>query len=611
MSVLLYMNGNIITMDAAQPRAQAMAIDEASGRILAVGSNDEVRRSGGLHASIIDLRGRTVLPGFIDAHIHLLGAAHRAHYIDAAACQSEDEVAELVRQRAAQTPKGKWIQGGRWDKNRWPGGNFPTRASLDAAAPEHPVALWSKDGHLLWVNSLALQRAGITRETPNPSNGAILRDGEGEPTGVLQEEQATHLVYRIIEDADEDLTRALVERTLAEMQSYGITSVHEIEGMDALRLFEGLRAANRLGVRIEMILPRQMVPELRESGGRLQDFEGDDLLRVGGIKIFADGTLGSQTAAMLESFEGNPGNFGILTLSEEEMKQTVSAAAEMGLSIAIHAIGDRAAHVALNSIEYAQHHLASAASSARPLPRPANARTPRRPAPRPPARGGPTIHDGSSSRANARSIVGPPLAGGLGAAGLRGVRASAGLGAGGLRGGSLQNLRYRLEHVQLISPEDMQRMRRLGVVASVQPFHAVADRDIAERYWGKRHRRAYAYRTMQQMGIPLALGSDAPVELFEPLQILYAATQRRDPNGPPRPPWLPDQALPIADALYAYTLGAAFAGGEEQDKGSLSPGKLGDAVVLREDILSVPQEHMNQNGIQATILGGKVVYGEL
>ncbi len=541
MSTLLYMNGNIITMDAAQPRAQAMAIDEASGRILAVGSNDEVQRSGGLHASIVDLRGRTVLPGFIDAHIHLLSAAHRAHYIDAATCQSEDEVAELVRQRAAQTPPGKWIQGGRWDKNQWPGGNFPTRASLDAAAPEHPVALWSKDGHLLWVNSLALQRAGITRETPNPPNGAILRDGEGEPTGVLQEEQATHLVYRVIEDADEDLTRALVERTLAEMQSYGITSVHEIEGKDALRLFEGLRAANRLGVRIEMILPRQMVPELRESGGKLQDFEGDNLLRVGGIKIFADGTLGSQTAAMLESFEGNPGNFGILTLPEEEMKQTVSAAAEMGLSIAIHAIGDRAAHVALNSIEYAQHHLASAASTT----------------------------------------------------------------------SAAQPLRYRLEHVQLISPEDMQRMRRLGVVASVQPFHAVSDRDIAERYWGKRHRRAYAYRTMQQLGIPLALGSDAPVELFEPLQILYAATQRRDPNGPPRPPWLPDQALPIADALYAYTLGAAYAGGEEQDKGSLSVGKLGDAVVLREDILNVPQEHMNQNGVQATLLGGKVVYGEL
>ncbi|HLI06840.1 MAG TPA: amidohydrolase [Ktedonobacteraceae bacterium] len=541
MSVLLFLNGNIYTMDATQPRAMAMAIDEASERILAVGSNDEVRRAGGAHPSIIDLHGRMVLPGFTDAHIHLLSAAQRGHYIDAAHAQSENEVAEMVRQRATVTPKGKWIQGGRWDKNQWPGGNFPTRASLDAAAPEHPVALWSKDGHLLWVNSLALQQAGITPETPNPPNGAILRDSEGEPTGVLQEEQATSLIYRVIEDADEALTRALVEHTIAEMQSYGITSVHEIEGMDALRLFERMRAEGKLGVRVEMFLPRQMVPELRESGGMLQDFESDDLLRVGGIKIFADGTLGSQTAAMLESFEGSPGNFGILTLPEEEMKQTVSAAAEMGLSIAIHAIGDRAAHVALNSIEYARHHLASSGTASNPRP----------------------------------------------------------------------ELRYRLEHVQLIAPEDMERMRRLGVVASVQPFHAVADRDIAERYWGKRHRRAYAYRTMQQMGIPLALGSDAPVEIFEPLHILYAATQRRDPDGPPRPAWLPDQALPIADALWAYTLGAAYAGGEERDKGSLTVGKLGDAVVLREDILSIPQEKMPENGVQATILGGKVVYGEL
>jgi predicted amidohydrolase YtcJ len=387
-----------------------------------------------------------------------------------------------------------------------------------------------------------LERAGITRETPNPPNGAILRDSEGEPTGVLQEEQATSLVYRVIEEADEAQTRVQVEHTLAELQSYGITSVHEIEGRDAVRVFTQLRNEGALGVRVQMILPRQMVPELRESGGKLREFEGDELLRVGGIKIFADGTLGSQTAAMLEGFEGSPNNFGILTLPEEEMKATVSAAAEMGLSIAIHAIGDRAAHVALNSIEYAQHHLAET---------------------------------GASNNAPAR------------------------------------NLRYRLEHVQLISPEDMERMRRLGVVASVQPFHAVADRDIAERYWGKRHRRAYAYRTMQQMGIPLALGSDAPVELFEPLRILYAATQRRSPYGPKRPPWLPDQVLPVAEALWAYTMGAAYAGGEERDKGSLTVGKLGDAVVLREDILNVPQDRMDQNGVQATLLGGKVVFGEI
>ena len=532
MSSILYLNGNIYTMDAAQPRAQAMAIDSASGRILAVGDNDEVRRNADRHAELVDLRGRTVLPGFIDAHIHLLDAAYRAHHIDATGCINEDAVADLVRQRAAQTPPGQWILGGQWDKNLWPGQQFPGRASLDAAAPAHPVALWSKDGHLLWVNSLALQRAGITAETPEPSNGAILRDGADNPTGILQEEEATGLVYRVIDRRDPVLTRALTQRILKELQRCGITAIHDIEGRDALRLFQQLCDEGELGVRVRMILPRHVLPELRAIG--LQAGFGDDMLRLGGIKIFADGTLGSQTAAMLQSFENNPGNRGILTIPEQEMKETVRAAAEMGISIAIHAIGDRAARVALDAIEQA-----------------------------------------------------------------RGFAIGHG------------RLRYRLEHVQLIAPEDLRRMRRLGVIASVQPFHAVADRDIAERYWGKRHRRAYAYRTMQQMGIPLAFGSDAPVEIFDPLRILYAATTRNDSATPQRPPWLPDQALPVAQALWAYTLGAAYASAEEESKGSLSVGKLGDAVVLREDILSMPQEKMAENGVQATILGGKIVYGEV
>ncbi len=538
MSTILYLNGTIYTMDAAQPRAQALAIDSISGRIVAVGDNDDVHRLATQHSELVDLRGKTVLPGFIDAHIHLLSYAYRAHHIDAGAATSEDEVATLVRQRAAQTPPGQWILGGQWDKNIWPGQQFPTRASLDAVAQGHPVALWTKDGHLLWVNSLALQHAGITAHTPEPANGAILRDGSGEPTGILQEEAATSLVYRVIEAPDPALTRSLVQRALTQLQRSGITTIHDIEGRDALQLFQQLRDEGALGVRIQMILPRQVLPQLRALG--LRAGFGDNLLSLGGIKIFADGTLGSQTAAMLESFEGNPGNFGILTLPEQELKETVSAAAEMGLSIAIHAIGDRAAHVALDGIEQAQHHLA----------------------------------DHSPNTAPAR-------------------------------------LRYRLEHVQLITPEDLERMHRLGVIASIQPFHAVADRDIAERYWGKRHRRAYAYRTMQQMGIPLALGSDAPVETFDPLRILHAATLRNDPATPQRPPWLPDQALPITQALWSYTLGAAYAGAEEQHKGSLTVGKLGDAVVLREDILSVPQEKMSENGVQATILGGQVVYGEV
>jgi len=537
MTTILFLNGNIYTMDAAQPRAQAMAIDDIHGHIVAVGTNDEVRRVGGQHMQIVDLKGKTVLPGFIDAHIHLLHTAHMQNRINARNATSEAEVAELVLDQASQTPSGQWIQGGQWDQNLWTNTRFPSKASLDAAAPSHPVALSSKDGHLLWVNSLALQHAAITAETPQPATGHILRDGSGEPTGVLQEEGATSLIYHVIGSSNPVMNRTLIERTIAQLQRSGITTIHDIEGDTSLHLFQELRAEGKLGVRVQMILPRQMLPQLRTQG---IDNEENDLLRVGGIKIFADGTLGSQTAAMLESFEGSPGNYGILTIPAQEMLDTVNDATEMGLTIAIHAIGDRAAKAALDAIERAQMLMAEQG-------------TPE------------DVHSG---------------------------------------------LRYRLEHVQLITPEDLQRMRRLGVIASVQPFHAVADRDIAERYWGKRHRHAYAYRTMHDLGIPLAMGSDAPVERFDPLSILYAATVRSDP-GTQRPPWLPDQALNVTDALWGYTLGAAYAGAEEQRKGSLTMGKLGDAVVLREDILRVPQENIVDNGVQATILGGRIVYGEL
>ncbi|GER87721.1 amidohydrolase [Dictyobacter vulcani] len=478
-----------------------------------------------------------MIPGFIDAHIHLLATGYRGQRVDASACISEDEVADLVRARAAMTPAGQWIEGSHWDHNLWPNSSFPTRASLDAAAPEHPVALASKDFHMLWVNSRALELAHITAETPDPAGGSILRAGNGEPTGVLQEADATKLIFDVVTPPDPVVSRRLMEQELAHLQSRGITTIHDIEGDLSLDIFRQLRDEQKLGVRVQMIMPRQMLSQLPGLG--INNAE-NDLLRVGGIKIFADGTLGSQTAAMLDSFEGSPGNRGILALPEQEMMDTVQAAAELDLMIAIHAIGDRAARVALNSIEHAQRTLVRQGNKAMPL----------------------------------------------------------------------KNVRYRLEHVQLIAPEDLTRMRRLGVIASIQPFHAVADRDIAERYWGRRSRRAYAYRTMHDMGIPIAMGSDAPIETYDPLSIIYAATIRRDP-ATKRPPWMPDQALSIVSALGGYTLGAAYAGAEEQRKGSLTVGKLGDAVILRDDILRVDQQHLSENGVQATILGGNIVYGSV
>lgn len=533
--LLVLANGTIYTMNAAQPKAEAIVLDSNTGAIAGVGTSEEMRRQAGPLAEVVDLRGRVVLPGFIDAHIHLLHYAQHLRSVNLLGTQSEQEAAERVRARAAALPKGIWITGGQWDKNLWPGGSFPTRASLDAVAPDHPVALWSKDGHTLWVNSLALTLAGITRESPEPESGTIVRDAAGAPTGMLKEFGATSLVDRLIPAPTEaELTPALAE-AMNFIQRRGITSVHDIEDHLAVQHFQHLHARKALGVRVLFFFPRQSLRALGQLG--LQAGFGDDWLRLGGIKIFADGTLGSQTAAMLDPFEGSGENRGILAVTPDEMNSIISMAAGGSLHIAIHAIGDRACRVALDGIER-------------------------------------TMQQGQGSASGA-------------------------------------GVRYRIEHVQLIAPEDIQRMARLGVVASVQPFHAVADRDIAERYWGPRYRRAYAYQTLQQSGVRLALGSDAPVETADPLRIIHAAVARRDDQTQERSPWLPEQSLSVAQAVWSYTLGAAYAGGEEARKGSLEVGKLADVVVLGADPFALPTGELPQAPVEATLIGGKVVYGSL
>jgi predicted amidohydrolase YtcJ len=531
--VLALLNGVIYTMNAAQPKAEAIVLDPDTGMIVDVGASEEMRRLAGPLAELVDLRGRVVLPGFIDAHIHLVSYNHQLHSVNLLGARSEQEAAERVRGRAAITASGTWITGGQWDKNLWPGGGFPTRATLDAAAPEHPVALWSKDGHVLWVNSRALALAGITRETPDLEDATIVRDAAGEPTGVLKEYSATGLVEDVM-PVETDVVPALQE-TIKLLQKRGITSIHDIEDHLAVQCFQRLHEKQALGVRVLFFFPRQSVQSLGHLG--LQAGFGDDWLRLGGIKIFADGTLGSQTAAMLDPFEGASGNRGILAVPPEEMKAIISAAAGGRLHVAIHAIGDRACRTALDAIEWAKER----------------------------AKG--TPDEGA--------------------------------------------VRYRLEHVQLIASEDIRRMARLGVIASVQPFHAVSDRDIAERYWGARYRRSYAYRTLQQSGVRLALGSDAPVETADPLRIVHAAVARRDDQTPERAPWLPEQSLSVAQALWSYTLGAAYAGGEEQRKGSLEAGKLADLVILGADPFRLPTGGLAQTPVEATLIGGRVVYGNL
>ncbi len=531
--VLLVLNGVIHTMDASQPLVSALAVDRMSGRIVAAGDNADIRALAGPLTETLDLGGRVALPGFTDAHTHLLMTAQSRMEVDLRETRSEDEAVALVKARAAVTPPDAWITGHSWDKNHWTPERFPTRASLDTVAPETPVALTSHDYHSYWVNSEALRRAGIDANTPEPPSGHIERDGDGQPTGMLYESGAKALVEAAITPPDDDALLAELRRVFAELRARGVTGVHNIEGDHALHLAQRLRAAGEPGPRMLLYIPRQSLPDALRLG--LEADFGDDYLRFAGVKVFMDGALGSQTAAMLDPYEGKAGEAarGLLTTTEPEMERIVRDAAKGSVGMAIHAIGDRAVKTALDGIE------------------------------------------------------------------------------AGLRAGTLHARRIRLEHVQLARPEDIQRMARLGVVASVQPFHAVVDRYTAERYWGNRYRRAYAYETMRQAGVRLALGSDTPVDTADPLRILHAAINRQNDRMPGESPWLPDQALNMRDALYAYTVGAAWAGGQEERQGSLAPGKLADLVALAEDPFTLPPERIADAEVAATLIGGELVYGAL
>lgn len=533
--ILLLLNGDIHTMDATTPHVTALAIDRSSGRILAAGDDSDIRALAGPLTDTLNLNGRTVLPGFIDAHTHLSYYAEARLNIDLRHISSEDAAVARVRERAATLPAGTWIYGQSWDVNEWPGQRFPTKASLDAVAPEHPVMLYSHDFHSVWVNSLALRLANVTSETPDPTGGRIERDSDGEPTGMLFEGPASELVERVAAPIDDERMLAELRVVLAELRARGVTGVHNIEDARSLRLMQRLHAEGQLQPRILLYIRRDVLPEAVGLG--IEAGFGDDSLRFGGVKLFMDGALGSHTAAMLDPYEGEPGNRGLLALEEPDVIESVRLAADGGLGIAIHAIGDRAVRVALDGIE-------------------------------------------ATLRQRATT-------------------------------GGVPIRRYRLEHVQLAAPEDLQRMARLGVVGSVQPFHAVVDRFSAERFWGVRHKRAYAYRTMEQLGIPLALGSDVPVDTADPLRILHAAIVRRDDAHPDQTPWLPDQALTLQQALRAYTVGAAYAGGQEAHQGSLVPGKLADLVVLAEDPFTLPAEQLAGAEVAATLVGGAVVHGAL
>jgi len=524
MARLLLLNGRIYTMDRSLPRAQAVAIE--GNRILAVGSNEEVRgQIKGEGWERLDLEGRAVVPGFIDCHVHFLGFALGLKRLDFKNAGSLEGALELVRQSAQKSKPGEWITGFGWDHHLWQMG-FPCKEDLDRVAPENPVALRRKDGHLIWVNSLALARAGIDKGTPDPSGGEIERDEQG-PTGILKE-RALELVEEILPQPSPQTRQGALREAIGKAQRFGLTGIHDCEGSEALADFQSLLVRGELGVRVYMMIPQKSLEKVIDLG--LKTVFGNDFLRLGHLKVFVDGSLGSQTAHMLEPFYGQPGNFGIPVLSRDELQNIVGLADEAEIACAVHAIGDAANRKALDV--FAQ------------------------------------------------------------------LRA---------RGGR-EGLRHRIEHAQLLHPDDIPRFKELGIIASMQPIHATSDMVMATRYWGERARYSYAWRSLLDSGARLAFGSDCPVESLDPLLGIHAAVTRQRASGEPEGGWYPQERLSVAEAVHAYTLGAAYASGEERAKGSIAPGKLADLVVLSRDIFEIPPEEILEAEVVYTIFDGHFVY---
>ncbi|MGE5594197.1 MAG: amidohydrolase [Betaproteobacteria bacterium] len=543
---VLYHNASIYTMDPRCPRASAMGV--CGGRITAVGTREEAEAALCGRYRIVDLRGLAVVPGFVDCHIHFVWYALGARRLNLDGVTSIGDIVRMVAERAAHAGPGEWILGHGWNRSIWRNAGAPTRAQLDAASPAHPVALTSKDGHSTWVNSAALAAAGVSENTPDPEGGRIERDARtGEPTGLLRE-NAQALVERVIPAPGLAACEEAVAAAIPRMHELGVVGIHDCEDGLAFRTFQTMASKCGLGLRVYMMIPRSNLDHAIQLG--LQTGFGDANLRVGPLKVFADGALGSQSAALLEPYLTNPDNTGILTASPEELADVISRASRAGIAVAVHAIGDRANRMVLDAFEAAAAPQAVTAS-----------------------------------------------AGGAGAA----SPASASM----VRGG---RLRHRIEHAQLIHPDDVLRFAALGIIASVQPVHAASDRYMADLHWGKRTSLAYAYRSLAEAGVRLAFGSDAPVEAPNPIEGIFAAVTRKRADEVLLPGWHTEECLTVEEAVRGYTLGAAYASGEEAVRGSISPGKLADFVVLSQDVFAVPPDEIANTRVLATILGGHPVF---
>jgi predicted amidohydrolase YtcJ len=534
---LILINGNIRTQDMDRPFAEAVAAGR--GRILAAGDDEEIRSLGGPDTRIVDLRGRLCLPGLMDSHFHFYDWAMRRLQLTLADVASFRELLNRVSAAVRDTGPGRWILGQGWNEADWPEHRMPTRDDLDRAAPSNPVALWRCDLHLAVANSAALEQAGIDENASDLPEGSIERDATGRPTGILRE-GAPNLIKEIIPSLKEDEIYAAMREGIHVLHSLGLTALEDIRlmggaaGKAAFKSLQLLRNGHGLDLRCWVSIPGERLGEAVSLG--LRTGFGDDYLRIGHVKYFADGGMGARTAWMLEPYLD--AGIGMPATPMEELEKSLRRADEAGLAVAIHSIGDRANRELVSVFEGLQKNCGR----------------------------------------NRTDAAARPVAS------------------------------HRIDHVQMIRPEDLARLARLDVVACVQPHNLVLDIAMIDECVGEQGKWTYAYRDMLDRGIRVIFSSDAPVCDPDPLAGIHAAVTRQRKNGTPVGGWYPSQRISVEDAVRSYTILPAVSYGVGDRLGSITPGKYADVVVLSKDIYTVDPMEIRETKVDLTVFDGRVVF---
>ncbi|MEP6731038.1 MAG: amidohydrolase, partial [bacterium] len=476
---------------------------------------------------VVDGKGMMITPGFTDAHVHFLDGGFALSSVQLRDAKTKDEFIRRIKAFAATVPKGTWILNGDWDHTSW-GGALPERGWIDSVTPNNPVWINRLDGHMNLANSLALGAAKITSATKDIPGGTIVRDDAGLPTGILKD-NAQDLMSSAIPEQSMEMNLRALDAAMSYVAERGVTSVHHMGTWSDLAVFRRANDAGALRTRINANVPLSTWTRLRDevvTHGR-----GDAWLRIGGLKGFVDGSLGSHTAAMLEPFTDAPNDRGLFVNTEKDLHDCADGADEAGLQVIVHAIGDRAIRTQLDIFaRVAKEH-------------------------------------------------GP------------------------------RDRRFRIEHAQHIAPSDIARFAELGVIPSMQPYHAIDDGRWAEMVIGpERAKGTYAFKSLLDHGAKVAFGSDWFVAPPTPLEGIYAAVTRRTLDDKHPEGWIPEEKITVEQALRAYTSAGAFAGFREKEIGMLKPGMLADLVMIDRDITRVPPETIRDARVVLTIVGGRVVF---